>query len=234
MNYDYELKLCQDFLKEDQRNFHCWNYRRFLIRHGEISPLKELQFTEKKIRENFSNYSAFHQRSVFLSASTEPIEELAHNEFAFVENAVFSEPNDQSAWWYHQFILSFTFNEITKLMKSEDKEKIPSKLKWYCVTLYQQLDLMEMLLGTAEKCRWVMTCLVSILQRIIQLPELFKGFDVSFTTEELETFNLPKLSDASLAKFSPAEPVKHLNEYLVTLCKVDELRTNRYLHMMIK
>jgi hypothetical protein len=67
----------------------------------------ELEFTKKKIEENFSNYSAFHQRSALLKlAGRGVIEELA-NELSTVENAVFTEPDDQSAWWYHQFLLNW-------------------------------------------------------------------------------------------------------------------------------
>jgi geranylgeranyl transferase type-2 subunit alpha len=67
----------------------------------------ELDFTKKKIEENFSNYSAFHQRSALLKlAGRSVVQELA-NELSTVENAVFTEPDDQSAWWYHQFLLNW-------------------------------------------------------------------------------------------------------------------------------
>ena len=31
VDYNMELNLCRDFLKEDQRNFHCWCYRRYVV-----------------------------------------------------------------------------------------------------------------------------------------------------------------------------------------------------------
>jgi len=78
-----ELNLCDQFLTRDQRNFHCWNYRRHLISHFYTNHLsntgnnddlvlkreveeKEMKFGLKKVEENFSNYSAFHHRSVYL------------------------------------------------------------------------------------------------------------------------------------------------------------------------
>jgi len=95
-----ELSLCDEFLTADQRNFHCWNYRRFVVSEGNISENDELEFSFHKIQENFSNYSAFHHRSVFLKKCTFPNpKEFIHNEFSIIENAIFTEPDDQSAWW---------------------------------------------------------------------------------------------------------------------------------------
>ena len=45
---------------------HGWRYRRFVTAHMERSDEEELAYTEQKINENFSNYSAWHQRSLLL------------------------------------------------------------------------------------------------------------------------------------------------------------------------
>lgn len=48
------------------RAVHGWRYRRFVTAHMARSDADELAYTEQKIGENFSNYSAWHQRSLLL------------------------------------------------------------------------------------------------------------------------------------------------------------------------
>jgi|ERR1712194_899758 len=198
-----ELGLCAEFLQLDERNFHCWNFRRFVVgvlgscggtpssaevqdldagarsdmelfngswspwlnlskvmMGGQLSksilptgteddrciscigksivPLSkqelndiitdEWDFTSSKIQDNFSNGSAFHYRSKLLplvletrlSSSVEGDEDqrtserndailvLAREEWEdILLNAVFTEPDDQTPWWYHRFIVSW-------------------------------------------------------------------------------------------------------------------------------
>ena len=88
---------------------HCWNYRRFVEQQLGKDLSAELAFTEKKISENFSNYSAWHQRSLLLTAEfgedSDVFAEKLREEIAFVKNAFFVEPADQSAWIYYDWIL---------------------------------------------------------------------------------------------------------------------------------
>lgn len=82
----------------DQRNFHCWNYRRSIVKFAQLNPGTEFIFAETKILENFSNYSAFHHRSIYILKLTD-IDgtelELLEKEFSMVDNAIFTEPDDQ-------------------------------------------------------------------------------------------------------------------------------------------
>ncbi|KAI3820230.1 hypothetical protein L1987_07774 [Smallanthus sonchifolius] len=110
-----ELRLLNLFQKQDTRNFHAWNYRRFIAGLKNISDEKELQFTTDMINDNFSNYSAWHNHSVLLSHLLEkkvegyfPKEIFLKEEYEFVRNAVFTDPDDQSGWFYHLWLLDQT------------------------------------------------------------------------------------------------------------------------------
>ena len=50
----------------DSRNFHAWAYRRFITAKAGTSPEREAQYTMDLINTNFSDYSAWHARTVLL------------------------------------------------------------------------------------------------------------------------------------------------------------------------
>lgn len=112
-DWNEELRLCNLFLSYDERNFHCWDYRRYTVKKANISPEDEFNFSTEKIKENFSNYSSWHYRSKLLplihpdqSGDKERVEENAlMKEFDLAQNAFFTDPYDQSAWFYHRWLL---------------------------------------------------------------------------------------------------------------------------------
>jgi len=138
-----EFGLLDKLLKVDARNFHGWNYRRFLARFMGVPDEEELKYTMDKISDNFSNYSAWHTRSILLSnlliqqsKGFESKQKIFSEEFELVTQALFTDPSDQSGWFYHlwllaqtstpdnpQLIASWPFNGA-KLSSSLVKEKV--------------------------------------------------------------------------------------------------------------
>lgn len=128
-DWTQELGLCDCCLSLDERNFHCWDYRRMVVKVSGVSVEQELQFTDRLIGSNFSNYSSWHYRSTLLpqlhpqpasdsapNASSSPTaspqthshrvcEEQLLKEYELVHNAFFTDPNDQSSWFYYRWLL---------------------------------------------------------------------------------------------------------------------------------
>ena len=90
---------------------HCWDYRRFLVAKNSVSDEEELKFSRKRIDSNFSNYSSWHYRSKLLPKLTPRKDGVSiekkqlEEEFKLVLNAAFTDPQDQSAWMYHRWLL---------------------------------------------------------------------------------------------------------------------------------
>lgn len=257
-----ELTLCAEFLTLDERNFHCWNYRRFVVStlayvllagesmttdssstnsyhdilhdvgsrvdggwnfldidndyvedipiigpqltlkmgndgsdghndndNNAICNMEKLQtlldnewnFTSEKIYQNFSNGSAFHYRSKLLplrlyfqskldssSQRMKTRSDWVQEEMELIRNATFTEPDDQTSWWYFRFILSWANPIIanghtSSNTNTDDEEKQPLTLsseeeemvEGYKEMLYEEWTSIQELVEAEEgKCKW--------------------------------------------------------------------------------
>ncbi|XP_074590385.1 geranylgeranyl transferase type-2 subunit alpha 1-like [Curcuma longa] len=113
-DFEHEFRLLDLLLKADTRNFHGWNYHRFVAKLKNTPEEEELGFTKKMIDFNFSNYSAWHNRSSLLShvlkknAQGFSKEDILTEEYDLVHNALFTDQTDQSGWFYYLWLLDQT------------------------------------------------------------------------------------------------------------------------------
>ncbi|KAL7316697.1 Rab geranylgeranyltransferase [Mucor circinelloides] len=128
-DWQAELGLVEKMLTMDARNFHGWDYRRFVVGHlrknasNDPEALahivqQEYKFTTQKINQSFSNYSAWHQRSKLLpeivaSMTAEEKNQVALDELDLVKNAIYTDPEDQSAWLYYWWLLGRAPDHVT-------------------------------------------------------------------------------------------------------------------------
>jgi len=140
-----ELAVVEKLLDADARNFIAWGYRRYVLASiPDQRPLTtELAYTTRKISASFSNFSAWHQRSKVYSSlwNTGQLDSdtSREEEFDLVHNALFTDPDDQSAWIYHRWLIGSGENEQQ---------------------LRQEIAIIEELLGEQPDSKWCMESLV--------------------------------------------------------------------------
>ncbi|KAI0035755.1 rab-protein geranylgeranyltransferase [Vararia minispora EC-137] len=120
-----ELYLVEQMLDADPRNFHAWDYRRYVLSSMPIQrpETAELAYTTKKIESDFSNFSAWHQRTKVLprlweSGKLDKAQSL-QQEFVLVQNAMWADPDDQSVWLYHRWLIGSgdDYDSLTREIK---------------------------------------------------------------------------------------------------------------------
>ncbi|XP_055548467.1 geranylgeranyl transferase type-2 subunit alpha [Wyeomyia smithii] len=205
-NWQKEVDLCTKYLKLDERNFHCWDYRRYVVEKAKVSPEAELEFCTEKIQRNFSNYSSWHYRSKLLpllypnlNDPSLPIsEERLRGELELVLTAAFTDPSDSSAWFYQRWLLGYSQPELDIAAFRLDTERQvavvaftrPVNLKLEKVRL--TFDLSK---ETDQKLEWESAtddnyCVTWILRNVQTKPSDQSSTLVSFLDENGKTFTL--------------------------------------------
>ncbi|CAL5354737.1 unnamed protein product [Camellia sinensis] len=121
---DQELQLLGVFLKKDSRNFHAWNYQRFVAALKNRSDADERHFTTDLITKT-SITILLGIICVILSHLLEKRaqgsfskEEVLTEEYDLVHQALFTDPDDQSGWFYHLWFLEQTVKVENPLLVS--------------------------------------------------------------------------------------------------------------------
>jgi geranylgeranyl transferase type-2 subunit alpha len=141
-----ELVLVDKLLDADARNFHAWAHRRAVAREAGVLPKESEEAAMRRVEDNFSNYSAWHERSATLlleeaatekndgenddddddggkksSASPPPLlsASVLEREYDLVQQAVFTDPEDQAPWLYHRWLLSQSVERFRRARKAK-------------------------------------------------------------------------------------------------------------------
>ncbi|KAK4534652.1 hypothetical protein CDCA_CDCA02G0677 [Cyanidium caldarium] len=179
-----ELQLCERVLQMDDRNFLVWAHRMLILRlmqHAAIplndsiedaasasvaSSIREatLHFTLSKLLRNSSNYSAYHYRSVLGVRDVHPEGVLdLREELDLVHNAIFTEPNDQSAWFYLQWLLRECTASVSNGVGGQPGMSSTGVRPVPALDLADELNLIEELLRLTPGARWAVHARANIL-----------------------------------------------------------------------
>ncbi|GAA95628.1 uncharacterized protein L969DRAFT_85322 [Mixia osmundae IAM 14324] len=159
-DWSYELKTVERLLMQDARNFHGWDYRRYIVdnlrernapngttvKRPAVTDQSEFDFTTRKIASSFSNFSAWHYRSKVLSRLQ--LDDGLDREFDLVRQAIYTDPEDQSAWIYHRWLIGKGENEA--LLRREidavsDLREIDPDSRWALESLVHNKSLLRKL-----------------------------------------------------------------------------------------
>ncbi|KAG8838279.1 Rab geranylgeranyltransferase, partial [Serendipita sp. 411] len=154
--WSQEMIIVEKMLSMDERNFHAWDYRRYILSHCPASLKRtdsdELAYTTRHIEKNHSNFSAWHQRSlVYTKLWSEKPESrtkaLLDKEFELVKQALWMAPDDQSGWMYHRWLIG----------NGEEPE-----------VLEREISVIEELLEEEPESRWCLNSLVHYKRLLLQ------------------------------------------------------------------
>jgi geranylgeranyl transferase type-2 subunit alpha len=188
-----ELGLVSKMLTKDRRNFHAWGYRRRVVTQLEAPELEgtsmvesEFAYTTKKIRDDLSNFSAWHNRSQLVlrllderGADDQARKRLLEEELDLVREGLNVGPEDQSLWYYHQFLMSHLLDHTGKPTMAPHltaEERISYVEK--------EMEEISDLLEDYEDVKWIYE---TLLEYTIQLAELKRWSGVSSDDDAVKT-----------------------------------------------
>jgi geranylgeranyl transferase type-2 subunit alpha len=165
-----EVGLVGLLLLRDERNFHGWDYRRHVVANldrlqGPVTPsLVESEFenTTRMVRKALANFSALHYRSKLIPrlleerrATPEQRREFFDRELDMMQDALI-DPFNQSAWFYHQFLMSALYPNCPKsdliLVDVDESERA----HYFGQEVFRIKDMLE----DFDDCKWIYQALV--------------------------------------------------------------------------
>ncbi|KAF7562609.1 hypothetical protein G7046_g1517 [Stylonectria norvegica] len=178
--WETELGLTSMMLDRDGRNFHAWDYRRIVVAKLESLELRgksmaeeEFAYTTTMIQRNLSNFSAWHNRSQIIprllqerDASPKIRADFLAEELSFVGGGLNLSPEDQSLWYYHQFLMSQIFDD------GDEQTIVPAMdLHEKAAYVRRELDQIEDLLDDYSSVKWIYEALLEYTLALERLEQ---------------------------------------------------------------
>lgn len=165
--------LDSKMLSYDARNFHGWSYRREIAAAlADCSQLTndpqsvtetEFAYTTKMIKSNLSNFSAWHNRSKLLcplldgrKADGQARRQFLNEELEFITSALYTDPADQSLWFYHRCLTDLVAKPDSILGNIVPEMDVSERL----ALINAQLDMLTDMLDDADDCKWIYQSLI--------------------------------------------------------------------------
>ncbi|KFA64344.1 hypothetical protein S40285_02924 [Stachybotrys chlorohalonatus IBT 40285] len=197
-----ELGLVGKMLHKDRRNFHAWGYRRHVVATLESPALEghslveaEFEYTTKMINMDLSNFSAWHNRSQLIprllkerSADDAARKKFLEAELTQIRNALNVGPEDQSLWFYHQYLM-------LNLVEQPERLAIAPGLtqKEREAYVLQEIEDIKELLEDYTNIKWIYEALVDYTVAVIRITprewESQELQDITTWLQELKTLD---------------------------------------------
>ena len=136
---------------------------------------RELGYTLRKIEANFSNFSAWHQRTKLLPhvwaarrLSTEQVDTQLDSELELVKQAMYTDPADQSVWFYHRWLIDLLLAPPSNAVQEPHNE--PQRAQRRRSILQDEIDAIEQLFELEPESKW---CAISLAHLHTRLAALY-------------------------------------------------------------
>ncbi|KAJ2548957.1 Rab geranylgeranyltransferase [Coemansia sp. RSA 1933] len=198
--WERELALVAKMLAHDARNYHGWDYRRFVVARLKESldsepqrdavDASEFAFTTEQINKDCANHSAWHNRSKLLPdimRKDDGSGGVLKREFDLILNAIYTDPDDQNGWLYYDWLLDIQTDV-------EEKQKL----------LHDKVAAIRELLDLEEDSKRPM---IELVETLVVLDKMAPGsvgsaekrecLDALLKLEQIDTYHIGRYKDMS-------------------------------------
>lgn len=185
---------------------------------------RELGYALRKIESNFSNFSAWHQRTKLLPhvwaarrLDVEAVDAQVDQELELIKQAMYTDPSDQSVWFYHRWLVELLIPTAAQQQQEQQQqeqrgeagEKERKRRTRQMEVLEEEVNVIDELFELEPDSKW---CAISLAHYHTLLAELYS------TTEDADEKEKEKAG-----KYKTKA-----NELLEQLIELDPDREARY------